>query len=386
MLVLAYYRTYGLPVTISRCSNNYGTYHFPEKLIPLMIANALNDKPLPVYGKGINVRDWLYVEDHCKTIDLIIHNGKVGEVYNVGGHNEMKINNALDGMEKIEQFCDKGGSVVLTYTDDVFPVDSKVYNNVFHKPVVSGYVDMLAVSGNDGLAEQKAPAYEGKAPAEQSKKKAIRRKCSILDDRIVIADTDNSDCISGDCVIVDYSFGNQDYIAWALPASSADGESVSSMIIPQYMVTYDNRYSDQNVERFYDYGTRPEDLTMQRENYIFEGWYSDLECTEKYDFTVKPTQDVVLYAKWTKESEPTLPVTPTAIPTEKVTEAPTPTEGSRVTPTPTAVPTVKATVVPTKAAVPSKVKTAPLVRYRQKSKSAKPRFPRLLLSIILERH
>lgn len=90
LLVLAYHRTYGLPVTISRCSNNYGPYHFPEKLIPLMIANALNDKPLPVYGEGLNVRDWLYVEDHCKAIDLIIHKGKVGEVYNVGGHNEKR--------------------------------------------------------------------------------------------------------------------------------------------------------------------------------------------------------------------------------------------------------------------------------------------------------
>ena len=90
LLVLAYHRTYGLPVTISRCSNNYGPYHFPEKLIPLMIANALNDKPLPVYGKGENVRDWLYVEDHCRAIDLIIHKERVGEVYNVGGHNEMK--------------------------------------------------------------------------------------------------------------------------------------------------------------------------------------------------------------------------------------------------------------------------------------------------------
>lgn len=90
LLVMAYHRTYGLPVTISRCSNNYGPYHFPEKLIPLMIANALADKPLPVYGEGLNVRDWLYVEDHCKAIDLIIHRGKVGEVYNVGGHNEKR--------------------------------------------------------------------------------------------------------------------------------------------------------------------------------------------------------------------------------------------------------------------------------------------------------
>lgn len=88
LLVLAYHRTFGLPVTISRCSNNYGPYQFPEKLIPLMIANALADKPLPVYGDGLNVRDWLYVEDHCKAIDLIIHKGREGEVYNVGGHNE----------------------------------------------------------------------------------------------------------------------------------------------------------------------------------------------------------------------------------------------------------------------------------------------------------
>lgn len=89
LLVLSYYRTFGLPVTISRCSNNYGPYHFPEKLIPLMVINALANKPLPVYGEGLNVRDWLYVEDHCRAIDLIIHNGRVGEVYNVGGHNEM---------------------------------------------------------------------------------------------------------------------------------------------------------------------------------------------------------------------------------------------------------------------------------------------------------
>ena len=88
LLVLAYHRTYSLPVTISRCSNNYGPYHFPEKLIPLMIINALHDKALPVYGDGANVRDWLYVEDHCSAIDLIIRQGREGEVYNVGGHNE----------------------------------------------------------------------------------------------------------------------------------------------------------------------------------------------------------------------------------------------------------------------------------------------------------
>ena len=88
LLVQAYQRTYKIPATISRCSNNYGPYHFPEKLIPLMIINALNDKKLPVYGVGANVRDWLFVEDHCAAIDLIIRNGTVGEVYNIGGHNE----------------------------------------------------------------------------------------------------------------------------------------------------------------------------------------------------------------------------------------------------------------------------------------------------------
>ena len=89
LLVQAYTRTFKLPATISRCSNNYGPYHFPEKLIPLTLTRALDDKPLPVYGKGENVRDWLYVTDHCSAIDLIIRRGKAGEVYNIGGHNEM---------------------------------------------------------------------------------------------------------------------------------------------------------------------------------------------------------------------------------------------------------------------------------------------------------
>ena len=90
LLALAYFRTYGLPVSISRCSNNYGPYQFPEKLIPLMIANALADKPLPVYGTGENVRDWLYVEDHCRAVDLVLRRGREGQVYNIGGHNEMR--------------------------------------------------------------------------------------------------------------------------------------------------------------------------------------------------------------------------------------------------------------------------------------------------------
>ena len=114
LLVMAYNRTYELPVTISRCSNNYGPYHFPEKLIPLMIANALNDRPLPVYGKGENVRDWLYVEDHCKAIDLIIHEGTVGEVYNIGGHNEMR---NIDIVRLICKKLNKPESLI-TYVSD----------------------------------------------------------------------------------------------------------------------------------------------------------------------------------------------------------------------------------------------------------------------------
>ena len=114
LLVHAYYRTYGLPVSISRCSNNYGPYQFPEKLIPLMIANALNDKPLPVYGAGENVRDWLYVDDHCKAIDLIIHKGKVGGIYNVGGHNEMK---NIDIVKLICEALGKPESLITHVTD-----------------------------------------------------------------------------------------------------------------------------------------------------------------------------------------------------------------------------------------------------------------------------
>lgn len=114
LLVMAYYRTYGLPVTISRCSNNYGPYHFPEKLIPLMIINALHDRPLPIYGDGLNVRDWLYVEDHCRAIDIIIRKGKVGEVYNVGGHNEMR---NIDIVKLICQELGKPESLITHVTD-----------------------------------------------------------------------------------------------------------------------------------------------------------------------------------------------------------------------------------------------------------------------------
>lgn len=125
LLVNAYHRTFGLPTTISRCSNNYGPYQFPEKLIPLMIANALADKPLPVYGEGLNVRDWLYVEDHCKAIDLIIRQGKVGEVYNIGGHNEMKnidivkiICNALGKPESLIKYVEDRKGHDMRYAID----------------------------------------------------------------------------------------------------------------------------------------------------------------------------------------------------------------------------------------------------------------------------
>ncbi len=114
LLVMAYHRTFGLPVTISRCSNNYGPYQFPEKLIPLMIANALADKPLPVYGQGLNVRDWLYVEDHCKAIDLVLRKGRVGQVYNIGGHNEMR---NIDIVKLICRELGKPESLITFVTD-----------------------------------------------------------------------------------------------------------------------------------------------------------------------------------------------------------------------------------------------------------------------------
>lgn len=138
LLVFAYHRTYNLPVSISRCSNNYGPYHFPEKLIPLMITNIFNDKPLPVYGDGKNVRDWLYVEDHCSAIDLIIHNGRVGEIYNIGGHNEktnlevvQTIINTL-GKGEIEFVTDRAGH------DRRYAIDpTKIHNELGWLPKTS---------------------------------------------------------------------------------------------------------------------------------------------------------------------------------------------------------------------------------------------------------
>ena len=114
LLVLAYFRTFHLPVSITRCSNNYGPYHFPEKLIPLMITRALNDQSLPVYGKGENIRDWLYVEDHCAAIDLVMRRGREGEVYNVGGHNERT---NLDVVKTVLRELGKPESLITFVTD-----------------------------------------------------------------------------------------------------------------------------------------------------------------------------------------------------------------------------------------------------------------------------
>ena len=114
LLVLAYARTFGLPVSITRCSNNYGPYHFPEKLIPLMISRALADQSLPVYGKGENVRDWLYVEDHCAAIDLVMRLGREGEIYNVGGHNERA---NIDVVRAILHELKKPESLITYVTD-----------------------------------------------------------------------------------------------------------------------------------------------------------------------------------------------------------------------------------------------------------------------------
>ena len=114
LLCNAYHRTYGMPITISRCSNNYGPYQFPEKLIPLMIANCTAEKPLPVYGQGLNVRDWLYVEDHCSAIDLILQGGKEGLVYNIGGHNEMR---NIDIVRLIVHALGKSEDLITYVTD-----------------------------------------------------------------------------------------------------------------------------------------------------------------------------------------------------------------------------------------------------------------------------
>lgn len=139
LLVQAYFRTFKVPVTISRCSNNYGPYHFPEKLIPLIIVNALEEKLLPVYGKGENVRDWLYVEDHCSAIDLIIHKGRIGEVYNIGGHNERT---NIDVVRTIIRELGKSEDLITYVTDRAghdmrYAIDpSKIHNELGWEPTI----------------------------------------------------------------------------------------------------------------------------------------------------------------------------------------------------------------------------------------------------------
>lgn len=139
LLVMAYHRTYGLPVTISRCSNNYGPRQFPEKLIPLMVFNAISDKPLPVYGQGINVRDWIHVDDHCRAVDMIIHHGRDGEIYNVGGSNEVAnidivklICRALGKPESLITFVPDRKGHDLRYAID----SSKLQNELGWRPEV----------------------------------------------------------------------------------------------------------------------------------------------------------------------------------------------------------------------------------------------------------
>ena len=172
LLVMAYYRTYGLPVTISRCSNNYGPYHFPEKLIPLMLINALEGKPLPVYGNGLNVRDWLYVEDHCKAIDLIVHKGRLGEIYNVGGHNE-KTN--LEVVRTILNILGKDESLI-TYVKDRpghdrrYAIDpTKIQNELGWYPETN-FHDGLRLTVNWYLAN--APWWENILSGEYAGKNA----------------------------------------------------------------------------------------------------------------------------------------------------------------------------------------------------------------------
>ncbi len=137
LMVRAYHNTFDLPVNITRCSNNYGPYQFPEKLIPLMISNALEDKPLPVYGDGLNIRDWLHVYDHCTAIDLVLHKGKTGEVYNIGGNNE-KTN--IDIVKLILKELDKSESLIQFVKDRLghdrrYAIDStKIQKELNWKP------------------------------------------------------------------------------------------------------------------------------------------------------------------------------------------------------------------------------------------------------------
>ncbi|MBE2900696.1 dTDP-glucose 4,6-dehydratase [Methanothermobacter thermautotrophicus] len=140
LMVRAYHRTYGLPVNITRCSNNYGPYQFPEKLIPLMITNALENKPLPVYGDGMNVRDWIHVQDHCRAVDLVLHRGRAGEVYNIGGNSERR---NIEIVELIVRELGRDESLIRFVEDRPghdrrYAIDaSKIRNELGWKPLYS---------------------------------------------------------------------------------------------------------------------------------------------------------------------------------------------------------------------------------------------------------
>lgn len=168
LLVQAYHRTFKLPVTISRCSNNYGAYQFPEKLIPLIIKKAQNDEPLPVYGKGENVRDWLHVLDHCSAIDLIVRNGKVGEVYNIGGHNERT---NLEVVKTILKVLGKPESLITYVTDRPghdrrYAIDpTKIETELGWKPIYNfdtGIVETIKwnVENKEWLANVESGEYQ----------------------------------------------------------------------------------------------------------------------------------------------------------------------------------------------------------------------------------
>lgn len=135
MITLAYFDTYGLPVNITRCSNNYGPYHFPEKLIPLVIKNILDGRPLPVYGEGVNVRDWLYVEDHAKAIDLVLRKGRVGEVYNIGGFNEQRNIDLVKAIiDAVRELLDQNPRYAVLFADPGHPIDYSMITFVADRP------------------------------------------------------------------------------------------------------------------------------------------------------------------------------------------------------------------------------------------------------------
>ena len=152
MFVMAYHDTYHMPVSITRCSNNYGPYHFPEKLIPLIINNILEGKKLPVYGKGENVRDWLYVEDHCKAIDLVVREGRVGEVYNVGGHNEMKnIDIVKLVIKTIRQLMDNDKSLRRVLKKQELDTNGEIRTDWINEDLITYVADRLGHDQRYGI-------------------------------------------------------------------------------------------------------------------------------------------------------------------------------------------------------------------------------------------